>query len=84
MYVKVIYFFIPCLTFVLADGIELMVIIVATFAQALSGQAAAVKIIGVLVVWRFIVSRQFSFPFPSCFNLLLLVRWVSVLEEIIL
>ena len=36
------------------DGVELMIIIVGTFAQALSGQAAAVKIIGVLVVWRFL------------------------------
>jgi MFS transporter, PHS family, inorganic phosphate transporter len=34
-----------------------MIIIVATFAQALSGTADAVKIIGVLVVWRFIVSH---------------------------
>lgn len=33
-----------------------MIIIVATFAQALSGQAPAIHIIGVLVVWRFIVS----------------------------
>ena len=33
-----------------------MIIIIATFGQALSGQAAAVKIIGVLVVWRFLVS----------------------------
>lgn len=34
-----------------------MIMIVATFAQALSGQAASVNIIGVLVVWRFIVRR---------------------------
>jgi PHS family inorganic phosphate transporter-like MFS transporter len=42
----------------LADGVELMIIIVATFAQALSGSADAVSIIGVLIVWRFIVSRH--------------------------
>jgi len=33
-----------------------MIIIIATFGQALSGQAPAIHIIGVLVVWRFIVS----------------------------
>jgi PHS family inorganic phosphate transporter-like MFS transporter len=33
-----------------------MIIIIATFAQALSGSAPAIHIIGVLVVWRFIVS----------------------------
>ena len=38
------------------DGVELMIIIVATFGQALSGQAPAIHIIGVLVVWRFLVS----------------------------
>jgi len=39
------------------DGVELMIIIIATFAQALSGHAPAIHIIGVLVVWRFLVSR---------------------------
>ena len=39
------------------DGVELMIIIIATFAQALSGNAPAVHILGVLIVWRFIVSR---------------------------
>lgn len=33
-----------------------MIIIVATFAQALAGDALKVNIIGALVVWRFIVS----------------------------
>lgn len=33
-----------------------MIIIIATFAQALSGNSSAVKIIGALIVWRFIVS----------------------------
>ena len=36
-----------------------MIIIIATFGQALSGQAPAIHIIGVLVVWRFLVSRIF-------------------------
>jgi hypothetical protein len=37
------------------DGVELMVMIIATFGQALAGQAPAVSVIGVIVVWRFIV-----------------------------
>lgn len=32
-----------------------MIMIIATFAQALSGQAPSVNVIGALVVWRFIV-----------------------------
>lgn len=43
------------------DGVELMIIIIATFGQALSGQAPAIHIIGVLVVWRFIVSPNRGF-----------------------
>ena len=42
---------------IILDGVELMIIIIATFAQALSGHAPAVGIIGALVVWRFIVSE---------------------------
>lgn len=34
-----------------------MIIIIATFGQAMSGGAHAVGIIGVLIVWRFIVSN---------------------------
>jgi PHS family inorganic phosphate transporter-like MFS transporter len=45
-------------------GVELMIIIVATFAQALSGQAAAVRIIGVLVVWRFIMGVGIGGDYP--------------------
>ena len=51
-----------------------MIIIVATFAQAVSGTAQAVSIIGVLVVWRFLVSRH-SFPLDSSHPIL---RWESV------
>lgn len=40
-----------------SDGIELVVIVFATLAQALSGAAPAVGIIGSLVVWRFVVRR---------------------------
>ena len=46
------------------DGIELMIMIIATFGQALSGTGHAVTIIGVLVTWRFIV----SFLDPSLFT----------------
>lgn len=59
-----------------------MIIIVGTFAQALSGQAAAVKIIGVLVVWRFIVCILNIPVKPS--NLTKSSRWELVLEAIIL
>jgi hypothetical protein len=38
------------------DGIELMIMIIATFGQALAGQAPAVSVLGVIIVWRFIVS----------------------------
>jgi len=45
-------------------GVELMVIIVATFGQALSGNAAAVHIIGVLIVWRFIMGVGIGGDYP--------------------
>ncbi|KAJ7494612.1 inorganic phosphate transporter [Mycena galericulata] len=45
-------------------GVELMIIIVGTFAQALSGGAHAVSIIGVLVVWRFITGIGIGGDYP--------------------
>jgi len=33
-----------------------MIMIIATFGQALAGEAPAVNILGVIIVWRFIVS----------------------------
>jgi PHS family inorganic phosphate transporter-like MFS transporter len=45
-------------------GIELMIIIIATFGQALSGQAPAIHIIGVLVVWRFIMGVGIGGDYP--------------------
>ncbi|CAK5268566.1 unnamed protein product [Mycena citricolor] len=45
-------------------GVELMIIIVATFAQALSGNGGAVGIIGVLVVWRFIMGVGIGGDYP--------------------
>ncbi|KAF9466495.1 phosphate transporter [Collybia nuda] len=45
-------------------GIELMVIIVATFAQALLGNGHAVSIIGTLVVWRFIAGVGIGGDYP--------------------
>ena len=41
-----------------------MIIVVATFGQALSGQAAAIHIIGVLVVWRFIMGVGIGGDYP--------------------
>jgi PHS family inorganic phosphate transporter-like MFS transporter len=45
-------------------GIELMIIIVATFGQAVSGNAPAIKIIGVLVVWRFLMGVGIGGDYP--------------------
>jgi PHS family inorganic phosphate transporter-like MFS transporter len=45
-------------------GVELMIMIIATFAQALSGSAHAVHIIGVLVVWRFIMGVGIGGDYP--------------------
>ncbi|KAJ7110429.1 inorganic phosphate transporter [Mycena epipterygia] len=45
-------------------GVELVIIITATFAQALSGGAHAVSIIGVLVVWRFIMGVGIGGDYP--------------------
>jgi PHS family inorganic phosphate transporter-like MFS transporter len=45
-------------------GIELLIIITATFAQALSGNAPAVNIIGVLVVWRFLMGIGIGGDYP--------------------
>jgi len=45
-------------------GVELMIIVVATFGQALSGNAPALKIIGALVVWRFIMGVGIGGDYP--------------------
>lgn len=34
---------------------ELMIILVATFAQALCAPATAIQVVGVLIFWRFVV-----------------------------
>ncbi|KAG6896854.1 hypothetical protein C0993_007978 [Termitomyces sp. T159_Od127] len=45
-------------------GIELIIIIIATFAQALSGGGHAVGIIGVLVIWRFLMGIGIGGDYP--------------------
>ncbi|EEB94284.1 hypothetical protein MPER_06922, partial [Moniliophthora perniciosa FA553] len=45
-------------------GVELMIIIITTFAQALSGNGHAVGIIGVLVVWRFLMGIGIGGDYP--------------------
>jgi PHS family inorganic phosphate transporter-like MFS transporter len=45
-------------------GIELMIIIITTFAQALSGNGHSVGIIGVLVVWRFLMGIGIGGDYP--------------------
>ncbi|KAH9998817.1 major facilitator superfamily domain-containing protein [Russula compacta] len=45
-------------------GVELMIIITATFAQALSGSGPGVNIVYVLVVWRFIMGAGVGGDYP--------------------
>ncbi|QRV90022.1 Sugar (and other) transporter [Ceratobasidium sp. AG-Ba] len=45
-------------------GVELMIIIGGTFAQALSGHGPAVGIIGALIVWRFIMGVGIGGDYP--------------------
>ncbi|KAI0709941.1 inorganic phosphate transporter [Earliella scabrosa] len=45
-------------------GMELMIILVATFAQALCAQAIAVNVIGVLIFWRFIMGIGIGGDYP--------------------
>ncbi|KXN91277.1 Inorganic phosphate transporter PHO84 [Leucoagaricus sp. SymC.cos] len=45
-------------------GVELLTMIIATFAQALSGQAPSVNIIGALVIWRFIMGVGIGGDYP--------------------
>ncbi|KAH7928254.1 phosphate permease [Leucogyrophana mollusca] len=45
-------------------GVELIIMIIATFGQALAGQAPAVSIIGVIVVWRFIMGVGIGGDYP--------------------
>ncbi|EJF64682.1 phosphate transporter [Dichomitus squalens] len=45
-------------------GVEMVLVIVASFGQAMAGQAHAVNIIGVLVVWRFIMGVGIGGDYP--------------------
>ncbi|KAG5335668.1 hypothetical protein C0989_000796 [Termitomyces sp. Mn162] len=45
-------------------GIELMIIIIATFAQALAGDGHSISIIGVLIVWRFLLGIGIGGDYP--------------------
>ncbi|KAG1822007.1 major facilitator superfamily domain-containing protein [Suillus subaureus] len=45
-------------------GVELMVMIIATFAQALAGQAPAVSVLGVIIVWRFVMGVGVGGDYP--------------------
>ncbi|GAA96763.1 hypothetical protein E5Q_03434 [Mixia osmundae IAM 14324] len=49
-------------------GIELMIIIIATLGQAVSGHGPAVSLIGVLVMWRFIMGVGIGgdYPLSAC------------------
>ncbi|KAJ7599280.1 phosphate transporter [Mycena floridula] len=45
-------------------GVELLVIIVATFAQAISGNGHAIHILGVLILWRFLMGIGIGGDYP--------------------
>ena len=62
------------------DGLELSMMIVATFAQAVSGSSTAISIIATLTMWRFIVCVFFSYI--CCFDSIS-CRWGSPLVAII-
>lgn len=50
--------------FAITDGIELMLMIVATFGQAVSGGSLSVNVIGVLIVWRFVMGLGIGGDYP--------------------
>lgn len=45
-------------------GVELMLIIVATFGQAVAGQAHAANILGVIITWRFLMGVGIGGDYP--------------------
>ena len=47
-----------------ADGIELIIIIIATFGQAVAGEAHAVNVIGVIIVWRGLMGIGIGGDYP--------------------
>ena len=47
-----------------SDGVELMIIIVATFGQAISGESPVVSILGAIIVWRFIMGIGIGGDYP--------------------
>ena len=54
------------------DGMELAVIMVATFGQALCAPATAINVIGILIFWRFVVCLRIVIfdPVHSFFRIL--------------
>ena len=42
------------------DGVELIIIIIGTFGQAVAGEAHAVNIFAVIILWSFIVSPEYT------------------------
>ncbi|KAI0279767.1 phosphate transporter [Russula aff. rugulosa BPL654] len=45
-------------------GVELMIIIVATFGQAISGESATVSVLGAIMTWRFILGIGVGGDYP--------------------
>jgi MFS transporter, PHS family, inorganic phosphate transporter len=47
------------------DGVELIIIIIGSFGQALAGEAQAVNILAVIIMWRFVVCGILNSPVHS-------------------
>jgi PHS family inorganic phosphate transporter-like MFS transporter len=47
-----------------SDGVELMVIIVATFGQAISGSSPTVSVLGIIMTWRLILGIGIGGDYP--------------------
>ncbi|PCH42214.1 phosphate permease [Wolfiporia cocos MD-104 SS10] len=45
-------------------GVELMIIIISTFGQAVAGQGHAVNVLGVIIVWRFLMGVGIGGDYP--------------------
>lgn len=57
------------------DGVELMIIIIGTFGQVVSGQAHAVNIIAVIITWRGIVCSFYPSFVCTMSNIVVPADW---------
>ena len=55
---------VPQGSYSLSDGIELMIIVTSTFAQAIAGSGPTIHIVGVITLWRFIMGIGIGGDYP--------------------